>query len=214
MKGSLLFKSICFSLLTALATNSLAQSRVIRNSGFYYTLEAGAGYGLKMKTDYWAVDIKNDFSPFNFGAKATANIFLNDFFSVGAGLAYSEYRSPQMRTLPVTANIKLFATKQARSAFVYVDGGYAMRTDADKQHKGPLYEAGVGYRLPLRSRRDFLMFKLGYSYFKTKHWEWAPPPPDEEYPNGHTFFDGSTPQRYYLERPAIAFSICFYHSTR
>lgn len=206
MKLNLHFKAFILGLFIFAAINSQAQNRIIRNSGFYYTLEANAGYGLKMKTDNWAVDIKNDFSPFNFGAKATANIFLTDYVSVGAGLGYNEYHSPKMRTLPVTANFKLFTSRQARTPFVYADGGYAMRTDADKQHKGPIYEIGVGYRHQLQRRHNFLLFKLGYSYFKTKNWMWRPR-------EGTEYSDWDF-QWYYIERPAIAFTIAFYHSTR
>jgi len=206
MKLNLLFKIFIFGLFLVTAKNSCAQGGIIRNSGFYYTLEANAGYGLTMKTDYWAVDAKNDFSPFNFGAKATANIFLTDNLSVGAGLGYNEYRDPQMRTIPLTVNLKYFTARQARSPFVYADGGYAMRTDADKQHKGPLYEIGIGYRHQLQRRYNFLLFKLGYSYFKTKHWVWQPK-------EGTEFSDWDF-QWYYLERPAITLSVIFYHSTR
>lgn len=203
MKVRSLCQTLTLGLFFLIATNGYAQNRIIRNNGFYYTLEGSAGYGLKMKSDYYNF---SDYSPFNFGVKATANIFLNDYFSVGAGLGFNEYHSPKMRTLPVTVNFKYFTGRQARSPFIYADGGYAMRTDADKQHKGPLYELGIGYRHQLQRRHDFLLFKLGYSYFKTKHWLYMP--------REGTKMEDWDFQWFYLERPAIMFSICFYHSTR
>jgi hypothetical protein len=206
MKVRLLFKALTPGLFILIATTAFAQNRIIRNDGFYYTFEANAGYGLTMKSDYYKVDAGNDFTPFNFGAKATANIFLSTNLSVGAGLGYTEYHDPKMRTIPLTANIKYFTAKQARSPFIYADGGYAFRTDADKQHKGPVYELGIGYRHRLQRRYNFLLFKLGYSYFKTKHWIW-------DTREGTQWTDRDF-QWYYLERPAVVLSICFYHSTR
>ena len=198
---------ISASLIAALmivGTLSLsAQNRIIRNQGFYYTIEGFAGYGLPVKTDYY---IDQNFSPFNLGVKTSANIFLDYHFSVGAGLGLTQYKSPDMRTLPVTLNMKYFAGKPARTPFVYVEGGYAMRTDADKQYKGPVYEAGFGYRHQLQNRYNFLMFKIGYSGFKAKHWLWAPK-------EGTTWQD-KQPQWYYLSRSTINFTIAFYHSTR
>jgi len=202
-KASKLLILICLISLSSIATG---QNRIIRNKGFYYTIEGSFGYGLTMKTDYYKVDPKEDFSPLNFGLKSTANIFLTDYVSVGAGLGYNEYTSPQIRTVPLTANIKYFAGKAAKTPFVYAEGGYAFRTDADQQHKGPLYELGVGYRLRLQNRYNFLAFKLGYSSFKTKHWMW-------DMKEGTEFKDRDF-QWYYLQRPTINLSVCFYHSSR
>ena len=182
------------------------QNRIIRNQGFYYTVEGTIGYGLKMKTDYPLVDIQNDYSPYNSGVKATANVFLNYHVSAGMGLGYSHYTSPDMNTLPLTVNLKYFSGKPARSPFAYVEGGYAFRTDADEQHKGPVYEVGVGYRHQLANRHNFILFKLGYAGFKTKQWIWDRVDltnlKDRQY------------QWYYLDRPSINFTVCFYHSTR
>ncbi|WP_163714555.1 hypothetical protein [Mangrovibacterium lignilyticum] len=181
------------------------QNRIIRNQGFYYTIEGSAGYGLKMTTDY-PPNWHDDFSPMNFGIKGSANIFLNYHISTGAGLGLNQYTSPNISTLPVTANVKYFFGKPARTPFIYAEGGYAFRTKADKQHKGPVYEVGLGYRHQLQNRYNFLMFKIGYSYFKTKHWIWDHKP--------NTVPSDWDMQWYFLERPAINFTICFYHSTR
>ncbi|MFV0376038.1 MAG: hypothetical protein ACK5JD_01905 [Mangrovibacterium sp.] len=201
----LIFSSVVLApiLLLLTAAPALAQNRIIRNQGAYYTLEGYAGYGLPLKTDYYN---PLDYSPFTLGAKASFNLFLNYYFSVGAGLGFTRYASPDMQTIPVTVNLKYFAGKPARTPFLYAEGGYAMRTDADRQHRGPVYEAGIGYRHQLQNRHNFLLFKLGYNGFKAKHWLWAP--------KEGTTWDDRQPEWFYLDRPAINFTIAFYHSTR
>lgn len=184
-----------------------AQNRIIRNQGIYYTLEGFAGYGLGMKTDYPLVDVKNDYTPYNMGIRTSINMFVDYHISVGAGLAFNQYKSPEMRTLPLTLNVKYFTGKPARSPFLYAEGGYAFRTDADEQHKGLLYEAGIGYRQKLQNRYNFIVFKLGYNGFKARHWRW------EKTENGR-LNNINEYQWYYLDRPAVNFSVVFYHSTR
>lgn len=204
-----MMKEIVFRLLLALICCTLGtmsvsgQNRIIRNQGAYYTLEGYAGYGLPLKTDYYK---PVDESPFTMGTKASFNLFLNYHLSVGAGLGFTKYIEPSMQTIPVTLNLKYFAGKPARTPFFYAEGGYAMRTDADKQHRGPVYEAGIGYRHQLQNRHNFILFKLGYNGFKTKNWLWAP--------KEGTSWDDRQPEWFYLDRATINFTIAFYHSTR
>lgn len=198
----IVFLATC--MLMAAGTFSVsAQNRIIRNQGFYYTIEGFGGYGLPIKTDYY---IPQNYSPFNLGLKSTVNIFLNYYFSVGAGLGLTQYKSPDMMTLPATINMKYFVGKPARTPFIYAEGGFAMRTDADKQYKGPVYEAGIGYRHQLQNRHNFMIFKLGYAGFKAKHWLWAP--------KEGTTWEDRQPQWYYLDRSTINLTVGFYHSTR
>lgn len=203
MRSNFTGKLIIICHILFIAQLSFGQSRIIRNRGFYYTLEGTVGYGLEMKTDYY-----NELSPtpFSLGVKASANIFLSYHLSVGTGLGINQYSAPVMTTLPLTINLKYFTGKAAESPFVYAEGGYSFRTDADQQHKGPVYEVGIGYRHQLQRRHNFFLFKLGYSYFRTEHWLYTNKP--------NTLNSDFDMQWYYLERPAINFSVCFYHSTR
>ncbi|RKD85106.1 hypothetical protein [Mangrovibacterium diazotrophicum] len=195
---------VCIALLIVSVTVS-GQNRIIRNQGFYYTIEGKAGYGLSMTTDY-PPNWHDEFSPFNLGLAVSANIFLNYHVSAGVSLGYNQYTGPKMQTLPFMGNLKYFFGKPARTPFIYAEGGYAFRTDADQQHKGLIYEAGLGYRHQMGRRHNFLMFKLGYNYFKANHWKWDHKP--------YTDFDDWDMQWYFLERPTINFTIAFYHSTR
>lgn len=203
MKGNIYRFVPALILFILSVLQSSAQNRIIRNQGTYYTLEAYAGYGFTPKTDYY---YPVDHTPVNLGAKASYNFFLNYHLSVGAGLGFTKYTKPDIQTIPVTINLKYYAGKPARTPFVYAEGGYAMRTDADKQHRGPVYEAGVGYRHQLQNRHNFLLFKLGYNGFKTKHWLWAP--------KEGTNWDDRQPQWFYLDQSSINFTIAFYHSMR
>lgn len=195
----------CFAFILISFTGS-GQNRIIRNQGFYYTIEGNVGYGLKMKTDY-PPEWDEEYSPYNLGLAISGNYFLNHHVSAGASLGVTHYASPSMTTLPFLGNLKYFFSKAARTPFIYANGGYAFRTDADEQHKGPLYELGLGYRFQLQNRHNLLTIKVGYNYFKANHWEWAPP-------RGHVWYDGSEPQWYFRERPTINFTVCFNHSVR
>ncbi|MCW0484681.1 hypothetical protein [Gaoshiqia sediminis] len=197
------------------------QSKIIRNQGFYYTIEATGGIGLTMSTDYPHVDIES-FSPANMGIRASANWFQNYHLSLGTSVGYMRYRNPDlntipgiitvdqskgMTTLPVMANVKWFTGKPAKSYFFYAEGGYAIRLEKDRENKGFVYEAGIGYRHQLQARKNFILFKLGYNGFKTNEWIWELTPRGrEEHINEY--------QWYHLDRPTINLTIGFYHSTR
>ncbi len=206
MKENTLTKLMVALALLFVANAASAQGRIIRNQGFYYTIEANAGYGIGTKTDYILADIDNDYTPYQIGVKASANLFLTDHISFGGGMGYTRFKSPDMNTIPVTVNLKYFTGKPAQSPFFYAEGGYGIRANHKKQNKGTVYEFGIGYRHRLQNRHNFVMFKLGYSRFKTNEWIW-----DRE-----NLYDAEfvNPKWYYLDRPAIGFSICFYHSTR
>ena len=195
---------VCITLLLVSVTVS-GQNRIIRNQGFYYTIEGKAGYGLSMTTDL-ASNRHEEFSPFSLGLAVSANYFLNYHVSAGASLGYNQYSGPKMQALPFMGNLKYFFGKPARTPFIYAEGGYAFRTDADQQHKGLVYEAGLGYRHQLARRYNFLMFKIGYNYFKANHWRYLPR-------EGTQVSDWDY-RWYFLERPTINFTIAFYHSTR
>lgn len=206
MKNKLLRKLSGTCVLLLLVSVAFGQGRIIRNQGFYYTIEANAGYGFSTETDYLLADIENDYTPYQIGVKATANIFLTDHISFGGGLGFTSYKSPDMNTIPLTVNLKYFTGKPAQSPFFYAEGGYGLRANHDTYNKGTLYEFGLGYRQRLQNRHSFLMFKLGYSRFKTNEWIWE----REDLYNAEFI----NPKWYYLDRPAIGFSISYYHSTR
>lgn len=193
-------------LLLLTGTRGTAQNKIIRNQGFYYTLEASGGFGLTMDSDYQLDDI-TAYSPYHAGFKVSANWFRSYHLSVGTSLGYVRYQNPGMNTLPLMANAKWFTGKPAKSFLFYAEGGYALRLDKDRENKGFVYEAGIGYRYRLQARKNFLLFKLGYNGFKTKEWLW------ELTPNGREE-NINEYQWYYLTRPAINFTIAFYHSTR
>ncbi len=202
-----LFLLITLSLF--IFTNAYSQrSRLIRNQGFYYTVEPTVGYGLNMKTDH-VIDLSS-FSPFNLGLKASANWFLNYHTSIGGSFGYMHYEEPTMTTFPLMASIKYYTGKPANTPFIYAEGGISLRTDNDsnhKQYKGIPCELGIGYRLKSNKKTNFLIFKLGYGYFKANKWRW------ELTRQGQA--EGTNEyQWYYLTRHTINLSIGYYRSTR
>ncbi|WP_423127883.1 hypothetical protein [Gaoshiqia sp. Z1-71] len=210
MKPELKIRTIVLAGLLLLGViPSIGQNRIIRNQGFYYTLEATGGYGLKMDTssDYWGEDVNETYSPYSAGIRATANWFYSYHVSAGVGLGYMRYQNPEMNTFPALVNIKWFADKPAKTPFLYAEGGYSYRLDSDRDNKGLIYEIGVGYRRRLQQRKNFLIFKIGYSGFKTNEWLWAQTP--EAVITHEDIY-----QWYPLNRPSVNFTIGFYHSTR
>lgn len=193
---SVLFAACCFQITHA--------QGIIRNQGFFYSLEGSFGIHSTLKTNHvFDTDI---YSPWSYGLKASANWFSSYHFSYGAGLAVLNYQDPDMFTFPVLVNAQAYLNQGSNTPLAFIEGGYGFRINRRKQDKGLIYEAGIGYRHRLK-RRNFLVVKAGYHTFVNKQWQWFRKLGDE--------YDPDSPNRWYdLRRHTINLSVGFYYSTR
>ena len=188
-----------------LSVSAFAQGgRIIRNQGVYYTIEPTYGVGLISKTNH--ATETSELSPLSLGLKASYNQFINYNTSVGASFGYMRYEDPGMTTLPLLANVKWYSRKSANSPFLYSEGGYSIRFSNETQYKGWMYELGVGYRIRMKKRNNFLFVKLGYSAFKTNEWVWDLRRGD---------YDPLDPYKWhYIKRQSINITLGYYKSSR
>ncbi|WP_299576080.1 hypothetical protein [uncultured Sunxiuqinia sp.] len=191
------------TLMAVSTTTAKAQSRLIRNQGFFYGVEGFYGHGTSLRSTH-RYDVAN-FSPSSYGLKVSTNWFSGFHFSSGLTAGVLNYESPGMLTFPLLVNGQGYLSKGANTPLVYAEVGYGLRFNHKNQDKGLLYEAGIGYRHRIQ-RNNFWVVKAGFQGFHNKEWLWDFELGENFDPNHYIWYD--------LKRQTITLTLGFYYSTR
>ena len=167
MKTMLLFSGLLFSLLATAQKDSTKKLNVkftsINSIGL---LEGEAGSAFHLQTIN-GVQYKTIFA--------------------GVGVGFDYY---VLRTIPLFIDLRKYFCNKPQTPFIYADAGmhFAWPGKADnaqaKTHPGLYYDAGVGYRVPVKS--NAIIFTAGYAFKKYTQdetfttWCLTPPCPESE----------------------------------
>lgn len=99
-----------------------------------------------------------------FGLQTVNGYFINPYFSVGLGIGLDGYRNPNINTMPLFVDLRLYLSDQISSMYIYSDFGTLIRIKNGPK-RGRMFNIGVGYKLALNNKkRTTIITDLGYSF--------------------------------------------------
>jgi hypothetical protein len=99
-----------------------------------------------------------------FSLQTINGYFFSPYFSAGLGIGLDGYSNPNINTMPLFIDLRLYLSDQISSMYLYTDFGSLIRIENGPK-RGRMFNIGAGYKLALSKKsRTTIITDLGYSF--------------------------------------------------
>lgn len=89
--------------------------------------------------------------------------FFSPYFSAGIGAGLDGYHNPNINTVPVFLDLRLYLSNAISSMYLYTDFGTLIEIKNGSK-KGRMFNLGAGFKLPINKNRLIIVTDLGYAF--------------------------------------------------
>jgi hypothetical protein len=98
-----------------------------------------------------------------FSLQTINGYFFSPYFSAGLGIGLDGYSNPNINTMPLFIDLRLYLSDQLSSMYLYTDFGTLIGIENGPK-RGRMFNIGAGYKLALnKKKRITVVTDLGYS---------------------------------------------------
>ena len=98
-----------------------------------------------------------------FSLQTINGYFINSYVSLGVGFGLDGYHNPNANTIPLFADIRLYAKDSKKSGYLFANAGTLVQIENGRR-RGGMINIGLGYKYPINNKRFILITDLGFSY--------------------------------------------------
>tara|TARA_Y100000589_G_scaffold259899_1_gene249566 strand:+ start:996 stop:1598 length:603 start_codon:yes stop_codon:yes gene_type:complete len=99
-----------------------------------------------------------------FSLQTINGYFFSPYFSAGLGIGLDGYSNPNINTMPLFIDLRLYLSEQISSMYLYTDFGSLIKIENGPK-RGRMFNIGAGYKLALsKKNRTTIITDLGYSF--------------------------------------------------
>ena len=157
MKKVLFFLIIC----QTLAAQTIQEKKdVFRNRGYFnitrfsYTSVNFAEQSLFIEGQGSFTTELNDDKAKAFALETINGYFFSPYFSLGVGTGLDGYHNPNINTMPLFLDSRVYFKDGYNSVFAFMDLGLLAKV-SDNFTKGSMFNIGAGYKFSLGEKREY-----------------------------------------------------------
>ena len=94
-----------------------------------------------------------------FSLQTINGYFFNPYFSAGLGIVLDGYSNPNINTMPLFIDLRLYLSDQISSMYLYTDFGTLIGIE-NGQKRGRMFNIGAGYKLALNKKKNNCCYRL------------------------------------------------------
>ena len=94
-----------------------------------------------------------------FSLQTINGYFFSPYFSAGFGIVLDGYSNPNINTMPLFIDLRLYLSDQISSMYLYTDFGTLIGIENGPK-RGRMFNIGAGYKLALNKKKNNCCYRL------------------------------------------------------